>query len=218
MLGFIKKDFLYFRRNTRLFISMVGLYLVFGLTMNNAGAMSGMISMLGLIFVLNSFTSDEAAHWDEYALSLPVNRRDVVRARYLVGLSLMLICLALVMISVSILCSFNRSLVLSEELSISILTPILLLVISAVSMPLCYKYGVEKGRMAMMALMLLLFILLFGGLSLIQKSPSVLSKASFQSSGAELPLSFLLAAIGVSLLLYYISYRLSVNIYSRREF
>lgn len=54
MLGFMMKDFLYFRRNTRLFALMVVLYLVFGFSMSNVAAISGMLSMLGLIVVLNA--------------------------------------------------------------------------------------------------------------------------------------------------------------------
>ena len=52
MLGFMMKDFLYFRRNTRLFALMVVLYLVFGFSMSNVAAISGMLSMLGLIVVV----------------------------------------------------------------------------------------------------------------------------------------------------------------------
>ena len=78
MLGFMMKDFLYFRRNTRLFALMVVLYLVFGFSMSNVAAISGMLSMLGLIVVLNCFTADEAA---QYPLILPL--REQVRAEIL---------------------------------------------------------------------------------------------------------------------------------------
>lgn len=217
MLGFMMKDFLYFRRNTRLFALMVVLYLVFGFSMSNVAAISGMLSMLGLIVVLNCFTADEAAHWDEYGLSLPVSRKNAVRARYLLGLLLMLVSLVLVLISAVILCSLNSSLVLSEEVSACILTPVLLLLMSSASMPLCYKYGVEKGRVAMMAMMMAIFLLIFGGATLLSRDGSV-SRAISQASGDELPAPILLCTALISLALYYVSYRFSLRFYINREF
>lgn len=212
MLGLIIKDFLYFRRNTRLFAVLVVMYIIMGVSMNSVGAMSGMVSMLGLIFVLNSFSTDEAAHWDEYGLTLPVSRRDAVRARYLVGLILMALCLGLVALSAVVLCALSSDLTLSEELGSALFTPMLMLLVSAATMPLCYKYGIEKGRMVMMAIMMVLFLGIFGGAALLRNSAPV------QTPGATLPPVVLPIAIAISLALYYLSYRVSVHVYTRREF
>ena len=212
MLGLIIKDFLYFRRNTRLFAVLVVMYIIMGVSMNSVGAMSGMVSMLGLIFVLNSFSTDEAAHWDEYGLTLPVSRRDAVRARYLVGLILMALCLGLVALSAVVLCALSSDFTLSEELGSALFTPMLMLLVSAATMPLCYKYGIEKGRMVMMAIMMVLFLGIFGGAALLRNSAPV------QTPGATLPPVVLPIAIAISLALYYLSYRVSVHVYTRREF
>lgn len=212
MLGLIIKDFLYFRRNTRLFAVLVVMYIIMGVSMNSVGAMSGMVSMLGLIFVLNSFSTDEAAHWDEYGLTLPVSRRDAVRARYLVGLILMALCLGLVALSAVVLCALSSDLTLSEELGSALFTPMLMLLVSAATMPLCYKYGIEKGRMVMMAIMMVLFLGIFGGVALLRNSAPV------QTPGATLPPAVLPIAIAISLALYYLSYRVSVHVYTHREF
>ena len=76
----------------------------------------------------------------------------------------------------------------------------------------CYKYGIEKGRMVMMAIMMVLFLGIFGGAALLRNSAPV------QTPGATLPPVVLPIAIAISLALYYLSYRVSVHVYTRREF
>ena len=69
----------------------------------------------------------------------------------------------------------------------------------------------------MMAMIMVIFLLIFGGATLLSRDGSV-SRAISQASGDELPAPILLCTALISLALYYVSYRFSLRFYINREF
>lgn len=142
---------------------------------------------------------DERSGWDKYCGTLPYTRAQIVSAKYIFGLAVQVIVLA-----VSSLC-----LAASGRFSGEILVVLVALgcVGGAISLPVMFRYGVEKGRIA--------YYIMVG----VVCGGSGFATAIFEELGAETAfgtaaeLSILLVSIGLLALSWY----LSVRFYEKRE-
>ena len=102
----------------------------------------------------NLLSYDERSHWDLYCGTLPVTRDMVVSAKYLIGLlfqgALLLISAVVQAVRISIDGGFNWQ----SYLVLMSLLWIASLVSSSIALPFMFKLGVEKGRMAYYAMVI----------------------------------------------------------------
>lgn len=166
-----------------------------------------MISMMGLTLT----SLDEHSHWDQYCASLPVTRAQMVSGKYTL--------LGLLMLTVTIL-SGLVSLLFSHRIGTSFQSTVYLaafmlgigLVMPSVSLPLVFKFGTEKARWVSLLTTALCIVLFFILSSLFFEN--LFDDITYQS---YLPLEFMLLALPAGLLLYAVSWILSVKIYQKRE-
>ena len=154
MLGFIKKD-LFMIKNSLKFIGIIFIiYLMMALT--NTMDVTFLLPFLSVMLMISTFSYDDFNNWNAYAVTLPKGRTNIVRAKYVSTLILLVISTIIVTI-ISILVSLvNKKPINYSELllmmSVTMYTTALVLVIMY---PIMFKFGVEKGRIA-------IFILIFG--------------------------------------------------------
>lgn len=150
MKGFILKDFLNLKQVGRVWLLIAALWLVVGTAEHNSAYIGGMLIMLVIMLPFSAMAYDEAAKWDRYALTMPVSRRDIVLSKY----ALMLICAA-----ASSMLTLLISLALGDAPSEALLMTGLLLcsalILSAVALPLLFFLGVQKARVAVLAVVLI---------------------------------------------------------------
>ena len=162
-----------------------------------------MLSMLGISLI----SYDERSRWDKYCDSLPVTRAQTVTSKYLL-LGILVAAMSLLSVIVAIVSTHELLLSLylaATSLGVSLFLP-------AVNMPLCYKFGTEQARWVT-------FLALGGSVAMFFIIGSLLFDNLFDphSYTTHVPLTaiFLLPLIG--LVLYVLSWRLSIKIYQNRE-
>ena len=102
---------------------------------------------------INLLAYDEASHWQSCFLTLPYTRKQYVSSKYLIGLIIQLIITALSGIIFSIQMITSGTFILSEVFILILLVYMVSSLNAALCMPLIFRFGAEKGRLA--------FILMF---------------------------------------------------------
>lgn len=149
------------------------------------------------------FNYDESDGWYGYAAALPGGRRVMVDARYVSGLVMVLTLAAAS--ALSEMAGGSR-----PDIGIMSVYGSAALLAVAVSIPLAYRFGGFRARLASM----LLFFGLAGGITAmaLEAARDGLSTALWRSGGIGLP------AMLFSLALFGLSWRLSRNIVMKKEF
>ena len=149
MNGLIVKDFIVLKHNIKFYLMLTILYAIIGIFSDLSSFVLGLVAVLGISFVLGSFGYDEEAKWDQYALSLAVTRREMVRAKYLVAFLLtgitVVISFALTLISQLIHGNLD---IMQLLLYLGVFFAVMLLM-TALILPCIYRFGAEKGRAVM---------------------------------------------------------------------
>ena len=87
MSGLVYKDLMNMRRYLKqLLLIFVVFVFIFSFSGNNYSFVAAYGVMLSAMVVLSSMAYDEQAKWDKYALTMPLSRRSLVGAKYLLGL------------------------------------------------------------------------------------------------------------------------------------
>lgn len=190
-------------------------------------ALYGDVSYIGtllfmLVFGTNSistFSYDEMAKSERYLMGLTINRKEMVKEKYLFSIFVSLVAtLVGVIISLSAtIIMFHRIpnlyyfflFVLYAYLAVSFLV--------ITDIPCIYKWGVEKGRMqAIIIPVIMTMLLMFIGIIVyyILKYYSVFDQKAIMSffRTFSYPIGIVLIII-----LYYVSYRVSYNIFKKKD-
>lgn len=182
-------------------------FLVFTVATGSVTMLGSMMGVLCFMLPVVTFSFDEGVKWDTYLLATPVSRKDVVRAKYL---------FCLLTIGVGTLLPMGLGALLTfagfvkEEEPIWIVAAAIAAVAAlfvTVLLPLIYRFGVEKSRFAMMAIFLLptVGVLIFKNMKIPMPDWTVLEG-----------LLWYLPAVVLAAL--YVSYRISLGIYEKKEF
>ena len=118
----------------------------------------GALSVFCAVLPLTTLSYDSQCGWEGYALTLPVSRRALALSRYL---------LALIFTVASVIVNFILRFFLAQDGSIGATLTVVAaiggaaLVMIAFMLPLMYKFGVEKGRLFLILIVLLAVSLSF---------------------------------------------------------
>ncbi len=210
MLGFIKKDFAMIKSNFKLIGILIVVYTVMGLF--EEIDISFILPFISVMIMISTFSYDNYNKWDAYSISLPDGRKNSVKSKY-VATILMILIISIITIILSFIISYiNTKTINYEEILISMLGTIFgTLLVLTFMYPVIYKFGVEKARIG-------IFVTIFG-LAIIG---GLLSKYIDISFITKL-LSFLedyliIILIAVTIIMVYISYKISEKIFSKKEF
>lgn len=203
MAGLIYKDLLNLKAQAKVMVILIIVYGVIAVTSNNTAMLGGIVSVLAAMLPITAMGYDEKAKWDKYAMTMPVSRKDLVLSKYYLGGSFLLITLAFNIV-------FNLIVRIMDSADI---IPIALLLFAAgiffmaITLPLIFKFGVEKGRTVM-------FVLI--------ASPTIvallLSKLNFQMPSEAFLKMLPLILVVLAILSLLASILLSISIYKRKEF
>lgn len=211
MIGLVVKDLLVLRKPAKLYLVMLAFYVALSVAGAFDNAMVvGFVCLFTLMLPISSFSYDELARWDKYAAALPVSRRGVVGSKYL--LALILGCIAeLLIVATALVLALLKNAAPGEVLLTGLACVGVGLLMNSILLPLLFQFGAEKGRLLTMAVLAVLFLLGFGGAKLLGADglPTVPSYVE-----AVFPP---VMAGAVSLVLY-VSYRVSLIIYNKKEF
>lgn len=202
MKGLMKKELLMLMRATRAFAFICVIFIgMSAISQDNAFFMLMPIMISGLLpSTLLSY--DERCKWQEFSGALPVTRAQLVSAKYLLGLGCLTVMLALTLLVHLIVRRYPMEMLLSLLCGIFGLA----LFVSAVSLPMMFKYGVEKGRLWYYATLVLV-----GG-----ASGASAGVANDLFDGALPSFLWLFPIIGA--VCFALSWLLAIRFYQKREF
>lgn len=161
MKGLLLMDFKFLKRQ-RKFLLIVGL-LVFVFLFNKDMSSFGVsyATMLFGIFAINSIYYDEANNGNAFLFTLPFSRKEYVFSKYLFGMIIGGGAWILSnLIGIGYLSMANTGINIAEWFAINVVYLILLLVMLSFMFPIQFKFGMEKSRLVMIILFVLVFMLI----------------------------------------------------------
>lgn len=151
MKGLLYKDLISLRGNLKVMGILIFMFCIIFISQGNSVVYGITILMLAMM-VVTSMALDDQAKWNEYALTMPVTRKEIVLSKYLSALFLVLGG-TVISIIIALLSSFfiKTELGLLETLGSIGLIALLALIFISVMIPLTYKFGTEKARLLIIA-------------------------------------------------------------------
>ena len=218
--GLITKDLLQLKTYKRTLIVFIFVFVFSGMQQETMdGAMSMITIMLILVFGMvgiATFSYDEMAKADRYILTLPLTRKEVVRAKYMLVILLTLVGAVLGVLASGII-SYAMSKALPDflELISYALGGILgIAFVEGIQIPCMYKFGAEKGRMQIF-IVIAIMALLLGGIFFIGEKINVNLPVN---NILNILTNFLpLVLLALTAIIYFVSYKIAYKLYSKKE-
>lgn len=215
MNGLLYKDLLNLSPTMKYLAFMALIFCVVFIPMGNELPVYIILIMFGAMMPTTAISFDTAARWDKYAASLPLTHREIVAARY----SLMIggICvagilsLAIAVVMTVLMPGEGIFLLFLDPLPLMVMFVACGLLLGSIALPLTLKFGAEKMRYLIMVIAPTPVVLMLGMTFLLDLS------GPMPASPLLLPvlLGILLAVTAV---VVFVSYLLSVRIYTKKEF
>lgn len=197
--------------------SMLLILLVFAIGLIMASGVESYIISSGVLcsmMIVTTFTFDDHCKWFKYALVMPICKKDIVKAKFIV---LIIFCIAGICVGTIFGVAGGvamHKMTLSMEGIVTMLFMgfvglIVSVIFGSMSIPLVFKYGAEKGRM----LLLISFAVPLGICFMVYEILMMLGvKITDQLIFTILCASPLIAAIWI-----YTMYRISCRIFYKQE-
>lgn len=147
MLGLVKKDLLMIKGNIRQVILFLVVFLVLAFQENNIIVIVPVF--VSMMVFITTFSYDEYNKWNAYAISLPVSRKNIVKAKYVASIILWAIALLVTVVITGIMGLFEQNLNYSEMFGMILGCVFSIVLLEAIMFPLIFKFGVEKGRIGL---------------------------------------------------------------------
>lgn len=205
MKGLLLKDFYVAVKHCRMHLVMMLAFLVLS-------AMDGVNMLLFMTFPcvlagmlpVTLLAYDERSHWCEYCGTMPCTKREVVSVKFIVVLTvqgvLLLFSLLVQGVRMAVASTVDGALLMMYASFLCVMGSV-----SAVMLPLSFKYGVEKGRIA--------YYLVVVGLS----GGSALLSSATEAANLMPGTGLCLTLMAVAAAFYALCYWLSVRFYEKRE-
>ena len=206
MKGLLLKDFYLSWRYCRAFLVIVAVFLAVSFTGDDNIFFLIYPIMIASVIPMTLLSYDEHDKWTAYSGTLPYTRVQLVSAKYLVGLCFGSVAFLISMAATTVRMMLGGGFVLEQFAVVGTALLVLGCLGPALILPYVFKYGAEKGRVAFY-----ITVGVFSGVA------AVLAGMGFQIQGLSSGLWPLAAVAGVSILLYALSWWLSIRFYQKRE-
>lgn len=221
MKGLILKDLYYLKGFIRTYLLILAFMAVWSVMVKNSSFIVTYLLVIGNTLILSTSTMDESVSFNRFALTMPINMKMLVKAKYtllvIVEMGALLIGLVMGLLVRIIPYRLNGVSLWGRDefdwMGIIILF-VLFMLICCITLPAIFKLGVEKARHIYVAVMIGIFILVFGGFKLCQMAGISLDGFDKIEKTPE-AVVFVLLALCVGAVL--ISYRISLRIVSKKE-
>ena len=223
MKGLVLKDLYYLRGFARQYLLVFAFMALWSVLIKNASFAVTYLLVMGNSLVLSTLSMDDAVSFNRFALTMPVNMKMLVKAKYVV-----MVLLEGGMLLTGLLTGFlvevmprringgSRWIYTSFEWEGTVVLFMLFMTVGSVSLPMVYKQGVEKARNICMMILLGLAVLVFGGLKLAQMAG--LSMENLNEILEAIPEGMWAAIpVGVCMAALMISYGASLRIVRNKE-
>ena len=178
-------------------------------------------TIVGMIS-LSTFNYDEIAKSNKYILTLPTNRKEIVKEKFIfaIGATILggLLGLFLTIIVVNVLNFVRTDNVINLDYESLMITTISgmwgISLIQAIQIPSIFKWGAEKGRIQMFVLLFVIIAVVAGIAFLIMQTNFQIDVEMLKNMLHQFGIIILVCTM---IMMYYISYKVSYKIYRNKE-
>ena len=206
MKGLLLKDFYLSWRYCRAFLVIVAVFLAVSFTGDDNIFFLIYPIMIASVIPMTLVSYDEHDKWTAYSGTLPYTRAQLVSTKYLVGMCFGSVAFLISMAATTVRMMLGGGFVLEQLAVVGTALLVLGCLGPALILPYVFKYGAEKGRIAFY-----ITVGVFSGVA------AVLAGMGFQIQTVARGLWPLAVVAGVSILLYALSWWLSIRFYQKRE-
>ena len=208
MIGLIYKDLMVMRKTLALYMVIFVVYGYMGIAYDQGGLMFAMVLVLSAILPVSSIAYDERCKWDKIANTAPLSRKEIVMAKYLFAILLTVFSVAVCFV----IYLFDSRMPMTEKLIMCYMLTMGGMLYQALLLPVNIKFGAEKGRNIMMAIMFVpvLLVVAVSNTGLVDLPAVVL----FLENNEQLIPYIVTATVAV---VYSVSVTLSVKIYENKD-
>lgn len=206
MKGLLLKDFYLSWRYCRAFLVIVAVFLAVSFTGDDNIFFLIYPIMIASVIPMTLLSYDEHDKWTAYSGTLPYTRTQLVSAKYLVGLCFGTVAFLISMAATTVRMLIGGGFILEQFAVVGTALLVLGCLGPALILPYVFKYGAEKGRIAFY-----ITVGVFSGVA------AVLAGVGFQIQTMTRGLWPLAVVAGVAILLYALSWVLSIRFYQKRE-
>ena len=157
---------------------------------------------------INLIAYESQCKWEQFAGTLPYTRAQLVSAKYLIGLMffgiLLVMTLAVMGIAMAIVGRFSPVLLWSQ----SVLMTLCFFGSCTIILPLVFRFGIEKAR--------IMYLVMIGLVCGLTAAIGIVSNGSAYAGGWQMLRAIPLVAMA-AVVLYLLSWRLSIRFYQERE-
>lgn len=209
MLGLIKKDFLLIKSNLKSITLILILYII--MSIQGSLVLTYIIPFLGVILLTSTFSYDDFNHWHTFAISLPQGRNNIVKAKYITGI-VMIIILSIFSLTMSyFLPLLSNKVIPTNILTDTFESAIAIIIIISFMFPIIIKYGSTNGRIKMLTIFFIISVAIGIGYKFITPLNHIPSLKNINNY-----LNIIIPI--VSIIFLYLSYKISCKIYQKKEF
>ncbi len=170
MKALLIKDWKLLKNQKQFFLITGVVVLMFLIASYNQAFVVSYATIMYTVFTISTISYDEYQNGLTFLFTLPVNRREYVIEKYCFGIGLGVVTASVVLAASVVISGIRGSGSETADVFAAALTSIILAAMGlSFTIPIQLKFGAEKGRMALMAVMMAVFVIIFGGLTLAKR-------------------------------------------------
>ena len=216
MRGLLEKDFRLLKGQKNFFLLILVITVLLSLNSEDNFAVTYLTFIAGFL-TISSFGYDDNGNCMPFLMTLPVRRSIYVKSKYVLGFLVTVIGWLCGMV-INVISALVQGIRLTpEELLFQVTWVFFWMMIQAIVLPPLFKYGAEKGRMATLAIMLILAAVVFAISKLGEELGYDLDVSMDAMTGPGT--AALVAGMAViTLIMVLISYTISAKIVQKKEY
>lgn len=216
MKGLIIKDLCVIKNQMKSLLLVLVFFVFISIINNDATFILFLVPFYMIMILITTFSYDEFNKWECYCNSVPLSRKEIVKAKYLLFNATSLIVLVLGIIASLIIPNFIENTTFESLFASIIGVAFGICLVISLLIPFYYKFGANKGRI-MLFLCIVILALLIGMITSLdifnnKELMNILNSLNNLSLGM-----FTLLLIIVTFIIMSISYYISVRIYKNKE-
>ena len=148
MKGLLLKDLYMMRKYCRSYLLIAVVFIALSFASNQNLFFVFYPCLLCGMIPVNLLGYDERSRWLQYSGTMPYTRAQIVSCKYLIGLGVQVTMLLVTGIAQAIRMSIDGTFRFDEYIMLMMMLLIMASITSSITLPLVFKLGVEKGRIA----------------------------------------------------------------------
>ncbi|MEK4494196.1 ABC-2 transporter permease [Ureibacillus sp. FSL W8-0352] len=207
MKALILKDLYVILNQKNSLLMLITLFVIASFFLGDTGMLLIFLTVLSMTLINITLSNDETSHWNRFVNTLPIEKSDIVKSKYILSLILILFMVIIVFPIFLLTNMITKTFTMVNFISIlSIIISGILMMLSFV-IPVTIKYGAQKARIFILALIFIPVIVI-----------NVISNGSFFHQLLEFLLLFGYIALIIAVVMFYLSYQLSVKFFKKKEY